>query len=197
MKILNNNLEVCQGAKGCCDNKNKELKDKNNTLKKDGHKKITTLTKDKNKTTTTPKNYLRIATFGGLYSKQSLPLKLKDGVIQQLVLPLKMSSSNVTLGNNVITILENGVYKITSFVSMKTTDQNSLPIFFSTRKNKNHLDDLFHKLLVGNSFQEISCTTITPLQAGDIIELIIYSSKKGKISFGIGLSASLIVVKVE
>lgn len=136
------------------------------------------------------------ATFGGLYSKKAGLMVLNAGDEKQLSLPSIMSSNNVILGMNTITIIENGVYRITDFISMRSADPNSVNITFSTRKNGQNMEDLYHTISVGNSFKEISSTAILPLRAGDIIDLVISSASGGSLFFGIGLSASLTVLKV-
>jgi len=136
------------------------------------------------------------ATFGGLYSKKAGIMTLNAGEEKQLSLPSIMSHNNVILGMNTLTIIENGIYKISNFISLRSMDKNFINVFFSTKKNGQNLEDLFHYILVGNSFKEISSTAILSLQAGDIIELVLGSAFGGSLFFGIGLSASLTVFKV-
>jgi len=176
-KILNNKSEICKVCK------KHSLSEKINSEK--------------------PKNYsnsidsIKIRTFGGLYAKNFIPLELKANKTIQLALPLKTSSNNIILGENTITIIENGIYKITSFINLKSADENSFYVYFYTKKNGLKLDDLFHKLCVKDTFKEISMMTLLPLQSGDIIESALFSNTGGKISFDIGLSASLIIIKIS
>lgn len=135
--------------------------------------------------------------YGGLYSDVSSVITMNIGVEEVVPLGEAMSSSNVTLGTNNITILLDGVYWI-QFTVLLQSVSGIIPIQVGTRINGAFSDtSLYTALILTDSFENITIGTIVELSALDVLDLALFTNSEGTLLLGPGLNANLTVRKID
>lgn len=121
--------------------------------------------------------------YGGLYDSAALVLDVPAGVPQVLPMGEFMASENVVLGNNSVTIVRSGDYRVEFMVLMQAVF-SSFGLTVGVRINGVFSQPLTTATVIDGDFQSITLSSIVPLNAGDVLSLAVLSVAGGTLLFG-------------
>ena len=107
-----------------------------------------------------------------------------------------MTSNNVTLGTNSITIDIAGDYRVESFLQLQSTS-GTIGILAGVQINGAFMQlSLISTIILSSDFEAVTLSSIVTLAAGDVLTLALASVTGGNVLFGGGTSANLSVMRL-
>lgn len=135
-----------------------------------------------------------IIAYGGRYEDAGGPLLLPAGKDVVVTLSEAISSNNITLGPNNITIDVPGDYQVNyTLILLSTTGTFGLNTAVQINGAYTEMS-LFVPILLSSDTEIITITSIVTLEAGDILQLVLSSATDQTVLFGPGLNASISVL---
>lgn len=146
---------------------------------------------------TGPTGQSQMVAYGGLYNRTVRQFTVPPLNVQvQLPMPNHMPYQNVVLETNSITIIESGDYLVTQKFSALTTGGDAFEVKISLRINGVLIPEMEHSLVLNIIAISDSSDLIIRLNAGDILDFVIFSENGGTVNFKPTTTPALTVVKL-